>query len=252
MEDYKKKYKDTLENLKYIKETNKDNKQLVDFIEYKYPELKENEDERIRKELIRDIIIAMPLEIAQRYTFWLDKFIDEYEDKLDRCACESFDKGYKAALEKQDEQNLVDKVEPKFKVGDWVVQENIGVYNVIKICKSWYEVIDVENDRYSISFDKEYMCHLWSVRDAKDGDILVASAGSIFIFAGLVDCFCKYYVVLTTKNDIKISKGIENSYWETSENVHPTTKEQRDRLFRKILEIGCIWDSKKKEVKKIQ
>ena len=30
--------------------------------------------------------------------------IDEYEDKLDRCACESFNKGYKAAIEHQKEK----------------------------------------------------------------------------------------------------------------------------------------------------
>lgn len=50
--DYKKKYGEALENFKKIKSANKDNKELVDFIEYKYPELKESEDEKIRKEII--------------------------------------------------------------------------------------------------------------------------------------------------------------------------------------------------------
>ena len=53
MEDYKKKYEEALENIKKIKSTNKDNKELVDFIEYEYPELKESEDERVRKHLLK-------------------------------------------------------------------------------------------------------------------------------------------------------------------------------------------------------
>lgn len=53
MEDYKEKYEQAIENIKKIKDANKDNKELVDFIEYKYPELKDSEDEKIRKELIK-------------------------------------------------------------------------------------------------------------------------------------------------------------------------------------------------------
>ena len=45
MEDYKKKYEEALENLKRIKTANKDNNELVNFIEYKYPELKESPSE---------------------------------------------------------------------------------------------------------------------------------------------------------------------------------------------------------------
>lgn len=52
MENYKEKYEQALNNLKKIKDANKDNKELVDFIEYKYPELKESEDERVRKSII--------------------------------------------------------------------------------------------------------------------------------------------------------------------------------------------------------
>lgn len=50
--DYKEKYEQALENLKKIKAANKDNKELMDFIEYQYPELKESEDEKARKGLI--------------------------------------------------------------------------------------------------------------------------------------------------------------------------------------------------------
>lgn len=42
--DYEKKYKEALDNFKKIKAANKDNKELVNFIEYEYPELKKSED----------------------------------------------------------------------------------------------------------------------------------------------------------------------------------------------------------------
>ena len=105
-----------------------------------FPELKESEDEKIRKELIdyhRSMAAAADDYVHEVWIDW---------------------------LEKQSERKPADKAEPKFKVGNWVVQENIGVYKVIEICKSWYEVIDAEDNHYSISFDKEYMCHLWTIQ----------------------------------------------------------------------------------------
>ena len=57
--DYKQKYEQAIENIKKIKAANKDNKSLVDFMDYKYPELKENEDEKIRNWLI-DTIKQIP------------------------------------------------------------------------------------------------------------------------------------------------------------------------------------------------
>ena len=53
MNTYEEKYKHALENFKKIKSANSDNKELVNFIEYEYPELRESEDERIKKELIQ-------------------------------------------------------------------------------------------------------------------------------------------------------------------------------------------------------
>jgi hypothetical protein len=62
MEDYKKKYEHALDNFKKIKAANKDNKELVDFIEYEYPELKESEseDEKIREVIINVFNISEP------------------------------------------------------------------------------------------------------------------------------------------------------------------------------------------------
>lgn len=124
-----------------------------------FPELTESEDERIRKELIQWINEFPDIIWRGHYKkdviAWLKKqgkIVDYYEDRLDECACKYFNKGYKhalekqgvqidivnkeywrgyregkqeildkyAELEKQSEQKLADKVEPKFKVGDTI------------------------------------------------------------------------------------------------------------------------------------
>jgi len=156
------------------------------------------------------------------------------------------------------EQKSANKVKPKFNVGDWIVQENIGVYKVIEVCESWYEVVDNTDKHYSISFDKEYMCHLWTIQDANDGDILSESKREvILIFRGIgntrwddvIDFHCYYDCYL---EDFGIQKYLD--YWGNAKDnqLKPATKEQRDILFQKMREASYEWDSKKKELKKIE
>lgn len=77
MEDYKEKYEQAIENIKKIKDANKDNKELVDFIEYKYPELKDSEDEKIRKEIISWLQNTegqvLPIDRYNAALTWLEK-----------------------------------------------------------------------------------------------------------------------------------------------------------------------------------
>ena len=93
--------------------------------------------------------------------------------------------------------------------------------------------------------------HLWSIQDAKDGDVLVASDGSIFILASVVDCSCKHYAALDTDGAVKFNEGLEH-YWETLSAVHPATKEQRDQLEKAMADAGWEFDFEKKELKKIE
>lgn len=80
MENYKEKYEQALDNLMKIKNANKDNKELVDFIEHKYPELKDSEDEKIRKEIIyyldREITLSNfggDISTFKKWIAWLEK-----------------------------------------------------------------------------------------------------------------------------------------------------------------------------------
>lgn len=185
-------------------------------------EFKEAEDKRLRETTI--------------------SFLKEYADKGYENAVECID-----WLEKQNGEKPINTFKPKFHVGEWIVQENIGTYKIIEVCESWYEVIDSIGNHYSIGFDKEPMCYLWTIEDAKDGDVLYFDDDTIVIFKDLYNrtsfhsfCFIEEGV-LTVKSD-----GIPD-WWE-GEGFCPATKEQKEILFTKMKENGYKWDNEKKEV----
>lgn len=291
--DYEKKYKEALVKLKEHFTTTSDgiiagiSRELTEDI---FPELKESEDEKIRKELIEKVketpacigfndknaVLAWlekqgePADInPSEFDLRLNKLLKQFETlpKEELASSLSFylnvvqnDGTYKAD-EKQGDQKPANKVESKFHEGDWVVQENIGVYKVIEVCESWYEVVDNKDKHYSIGFDKEYMCHLYTIQDANDGDVLVTpltkgcEAGEqIFVFKGInsrdyVDNCIEYYC--------RICQGVfyenEIGYMgTTSETFYPATKEQRDTLMNAMADAGYTFDFEKKELKKIE
>lgn len=243
-----------------------------------FPEVKESEDERIRKEIIRILkgkTGYTSKEDTDKYVAWLEKqgeqkyLIAEIKNRKALLGAEkekavsSTDKlsfGARIAMldellawvKKQGEEKPTDEVEPKFKVGDWVIQENIGTYKVIEVCESWYEVIDNQNNHYSIGFDKEDMCHLWTIQDAKDGDVLDCEGCEYLLFKsfsntdGRIKLYCWYNVQTNNFHD----RGTDSKLRQEA-NIHPATKEQRDWLFSKMKEAGYEWDANKKELKKI-
>lgn len=112
--DYKEKYEKAVKDFKKIKSANKDNKALVDFIEYEYPELKVSEDEEIRYYLINFVKINdgvnLPPDYAKKALAWLEKQKD-HEDELEKAYKTAdevqYRRGYEAAkceFEKQGEQ----------------------------------------------------------------------------------------------------------------------------------------------------
>ena len=147
-------------------------------------------------------------------------------------------------------QKPTDNVEPKFKVGDWIVQQGVGIFKIIEICKSWYEVIDCTGKRYSIAFLLENECQLC----AKNGDVLAAKIDEepndfIYIFKEYDQNFgFRSHCYL----DAYINKFHEGTYHNNYNVGVPATKEQRDLLFQKMKEAGYEWNAKKKELKKIE
>lgn len=159
--------------------------------------------------------------------------------------------------EKVDNQNCVKpsiKDEPKFRVGDWCIDNEDGtIFQIVKVLDNSYKYRTNEGKEYSCThYSLELDARLWTISDARDGDVLVASDGSIFLFAGIVDCACKYYAALATDDYVKINKEAKGGYWETSRAVYPATKEQHDKLEKSMADAGYSFDFEKKELKKIK
>ena len=159
------------------------------------------------------------------------------------------DAGYTFNFEKKKlekiSQKPADKVEPKFHEGDWVIGSVTS--------NEPRQIEEITEEGYKttyggwIGFSFEEDMHLWSIADAKDGDVLAYNDGSLTIFryrlSGLNAGLYMSYVLLTDKIEFK-QTCVSNS--------HPATKEQRDLLFQKMKEAGYEWDADKKELRKIK
>ena len=148
-------------------------------------------------------------------------------------------------------QKNIDNVEPKFKVGDWIVNNNSGgVCQVTEIRDDEYCLwpLDAEIMGYLriIDIDNDY--HLWTIQDAKNGNIL-SYENEVFIVKKSANLNILYYCCYDGEHFI-----IDSFYSLTIDdinNIRPATKEQRDLLFQKMKENGYEWDADKKELKKI-
>jgi len=244
------------ETLKIARNLIEKDPSLTDWVISKFPELKESEDEIIRKKLItffqrfpytnlydanlnvKDVLAWLEKQGEQKPFFEFkakDWYVSEVDGKIHNMT-----------------YNPTDKVGPKFKVGDWIVQNGLGTYKIVEVCESWYEVISYKDGiQYSISFDKENDCHLWTIQDAKDGDVLASElCDSIILFRGIkddnIDFYCDYdFSKIDIPGDrFAVNNGQHYGNVEVSKDFHPATKEQRDLLFQKMKEAGYEWDTR--------
>lgn len=107
-----------------------------------FPELSEPEDEKIRKELIQFIKNWKdPNNIGRPHDF---PTLTRNVEQCDR---------YIAWLEKQGDQKPIDKIKPKFKIGDWVVYNYPdAMYPVCKVIQIDGGVVDLVSENGSSSF----------------------------------------------------------------------------------------------------
>lgn len=222
---------------------------------YIFPELKESEDDRMFK-FIKNHLFNIKKTITENYELdakltkaicWLEKQreqkiktpeeslgidSDTYNKIVDECI--------------YGEQKPIDKVEPNFKVGDWVVYCNDDVDLITVIEENGY---CINNSGY-IPFICESDIRLWTIQDAKDGDVLAwDDSKCIALFKNIYDedSFNSYGFV----GGCTCTFESRQSYHDI-EGAHPATKEQRDMLFQKMHEAGYEWDADKKELIKIE
>ena len=235
----------------------------VDDLEYIFPELKESEDERIRKAIIEGLremknsfhtVSSIKIDDA---IAWLEK----QGEKAD-IANKEYWRGYRegkqeildkyAELKKQGEKKPSDKAEPKFHEGDWVFIEEGKEYKgpfQIKTVDSFGYSFD---EYYTIPFMYEDILSKWTIQDAKDGDVLTYndSKNNVWI------CIFKEYANERVYDYCTLDK---ESFWErgnwnylASFSYTPSTKEQRDKLEKAMADAGYTFDFEKKELKKIE
>ena len=253
-------YDEALKRAKNTIEVNQTIPDIVECVESLFPELKESEDERIRKELIKGISKTRP------NTPFLDTNVTR-EDAIAWLEKQGEKQQGKSALEaikeeKVDNRNYIkpiDKVEPKFHEGEWLCENEPNNYaRFIQILetvnvqgKKRYRISrDIHNDEDIVEFNfVEKYYHKFDIKGAKDGDVLATSAGA-FIYNGNKggsSCPGSYCGINTLG---RFQTGVE-AHW-TGKKVYPATKEQRDLLFQKMREDGYEWSADKKELRKIE
>ena len=160
-------------------------------LESLFPELKEREDERIRKKLIdyfkeNNAALAFEGISNESVITWIEKQktsdealqylkenhspseVSDFQAAMNIAVAKAYDKGYNDGLKKQDEQKPTDKVKHKFKVGDEIKTVNEESLTITKIDDKGYW----SEDLFICDFD-EAVCwnlveqnHAWSEEDA--------------------------------------------------------------------------------------
>jgi hypothetical protein len=142
-----------------------------------------------------------------------------------------------------DEQKPTDKVEPKFKQGDWIIFNGLTL-QVKGVVKGFYITTSKDGITNGYDWSIDNAARLWTIRDAKDGDVLVHN-NCTFIFMGIKDGI----VQAIEENILElVSFGEPNK----DNDYHPATKEQRDTLLKAMADAGYTFDFDKKELKNIE
>jgi hypothetical protein len=220
----------------------------VEDIESILSELADSEDEKIRKQLIEWFSLPQKEYVAgferKKVLAWLEKQGERPHAELG-----------------QSEVTKISDQEPKFHEGDWIISnDKMATYQVIEVKRGVYVIRDnADNHEYHIDIEAcEKSGRLWTIQDAKDGDVLCTyecdEPKIVFILKGApkkhyaLSYHC-YYNIMYPYFDSDSENGC---LAPNDEDVKPATKEQRDLLFQKMADAGYEWDAEKKELKKIE
>ena len=248
--DYEKAYKEAIKRAKAIIEVAEKEEEVYKSAITIFPELCESEDEQIRKWIIDDIRYNMNNEPLNN---------SEYKKKAEKAIAWLEKQGQKPILDfkakdwyvsKVDGKirniyHSVDKVEPKFNVGDWVADNNGKVAIIYDLQKTGYVGHYTDGTDFICKYSNEYLYHLWTIQDAKDGDVLYSHEHNLlWIYKNKEECHAA--INLNYTNSISFGTDIV-----IPSDICPATKSQRDTLLKAMAEAGYEWDDEKKELKKI-
>ena len=245
-----------------------------------FPELCESDDERIRKGLIQYFndfnldtfagldpkkILAWlekqgkPVEInPTEFDLRLNRLLVQFESltKEELASSLSFylnvvKNGWPYKIEKKQGEKVdnANKVEPKFKVGDWIT-DGKALLCITKFEIDYgYELKAIDGEvLHFVSPDLvEAYYHHWSIQDAKDGDVLYSpSHRLIWIYKDNEHYYACVNMNYVTKN------VATNGLIIIPNDACPATKDEQTILFDRMEEAGHEWDVEKKELKDIE
>lgn len=154
------------------------------------------------------------------------------------------------------EQKPVDKVEPKFHEGDWVVSPNGVYWHIDKISNNRYEVTSDTGESSSWNLDTN-IYHKFTIQDAKDGDVIYSRHNTesfewIGIFKSLDKENKRVFFYGFWNNMAKTFSVCRNEAYVLYDDFSPATQEQRDTLMKAMADAGYSFAFEKKELKKIE
>ena len=233
--DYEKKYKEIVGEIKkaYLYAQTDSTKAVLEEI---LPELAESEGEKVRKDMLEYCYKRMNNEFptitihqVKSWIAWLEKQVEH--------------KPFDYENDNIQQKDFVPKVEPKFKVGDFIAND---------YC--FGKVIALTDDAYlldtgqGIPFSCEHNTHLWTIADARNGDVLKEDS-CIFILKKIKSQDTAItHCCLFDDGDFNLSSKICFDV----DSTYPATKEQRDTLMKAMTDAGYTFDFERKELKKIK
>lgn len=232
-------------------------------MEHIFPELRESEDEKIKKDIVAAVETYGDFTQGRKEEIydWLkrqgeNKSIIEMKSPEESLGISS--KKYNEIINDclYSESNPTDNIKTKFNIGDWVIWDNKISCYIDNIYQGkeflMYTITDTNNMNRSYSVKSfENNARLWTLTDAKPGDILAFDDDTIVIFKDLYNSSTFHSYCHIEDGLFNISKDEMPDWWEGKE-FHPATKEQRDIFLQKMKESGYTWDDKNKELKKYE
>jgi len=172
------------------------------------------------------------------------------------CALEHFQllkwlQEYSNILKKQGE-HTIDKVEPKFREGEWITNGDY-TWKIVEVKPLDYILQsqdgNIVDDTIS-HVDEQF--HSFTIEDAKDGDVLMWDNGRyIILFKEIKDNIVAHCSYNTHSKHFGFSSNYDTRF-DCILNFRPATKEQCDALMKAMADAGYIFDFEKKELKKIE
>lgn len=206
-----------LEEAKRLYElANDDQKHVLETLFPELSKLRESEYERIRKNIISWLKNiegqTIPINDYNSAIDWLEKQGEKPIGIRSRHATGKLGKLIKDIesankVEPKDYNSIdphfckpIDKVEPKFHEGDWIVFNGLTLY-IKEVVNGFYRTISKGGIPNSYDWDIDNVARLWTIADAKDGDVLACKSGWTCIFKTLVDneTFSSYCFMDSTK-----------------------------------------------------